>query len=41
MLSIHTYGLLEPIMVVAGPTENWTVIDGYLRIKAMQALNND
>ena len=41
MLSIHTYGLLEPIMVVAGPTKNWTVVDGYLRIKAMQELKND
>ena len=41
MLSIHAYGLLEPIMVIAGPTGNWTVIDGYLRIKAMRALKND
>lgn len=41
MLSIHTYGLLEPIMVVASLTGNWIVIDGYLRIKAVQALKND
>ena len=41
MLSIHNYGLLEPIMVVAAATEHWTVIDGYLRIKAMQALKSD
>lgn len=41
MLSIHAYGLLEPIMVVADSTGNWTVIDGYMRIKAMQALKND
>jgi ParB-like chromosome segregation protein Spo0J len=39
--SIHTYGLLEPIMVVACSTGNWIVIDGYLRIKAMQTLKND
>lgn len=41
MLSIHNYGLLEPIMVVAAATEHWTVIDGYLRIKAMQTLKSD
>lgn len=41
MLSIHAYGLLEPIIVVTSSTGYWIVIDGYLRIKAMQALKND
>jgi ParB family transcriptional regulator, chromosome partitioning protein len=41
MLSIHSYGLLEPIMVIAAATGRWVVIDGYLRIKAMQALKSD
>ena len=41
MLSIHNYGLLEPIMVIAAATGHWVVIDGYLRIKAMQALKSD
>ena len=41
MLSIHTYGLLEPVMVTVATTGRWVVIDGYLRIKAMQALKND
>jgi len=43
MLSIHEYGLLAPISVIASGIENrpWIVIDGYLRIAAMKELGRD
>lgn len=43
MLSIHTHGLLVPIVVVSsvGSDSSWVVIDGYLRVNATQALGND
>lgn len=43
MLSIHANGLQVPITVVASglPDRPWVVIDGYLRILALQALRED
>ena len=43
MLSIHEYGLLAPISVIASGIVNrpWIVIDGYLRIAAMKELGRD
>jgi ParB/RepB/Spo0J family partition protein len=43
MLSVHVYGLLVPITVVASGVQEcpWVVIDGYLRILALKALGND
>jgi ParB/RepB/Spo0J family partition protein len=43
MLSIHANGLQVPITVVASdiPDRPWVVIDGYLRILALQALGHD
>lgn len=43
MLSIHEYGLLTPITVIASSNcvECWIVIDGYLRIAAMKELARD
>lgn len=43
MLSIHAKGLQVPITVVASgtPDRPWVVIDGYLRIFALQALGED
>ena len=43
MLSLHSYGLLAPIIVTAsgGNDRPWVVIDGYLRIAACRALNRD
>jgi ParB/RepB/Spo0J family partition protein len=43
MLSIHANGLLVPITVVASGVQErpWVVIDGYLRILALQALGED
>lgn len=44
MASIHTHGLLDPILVVpSGDTESshWILIDGYLRVAALRELNQD
>lgn len=43
MLSIHSYGLLVPITVIASGASDcsWVVIDGYLRIAALKALGGD
>lgn len=43
MLSIHTYGLLVPIVLIASMESHnpWIVIDGYLRISAIKALGKD
>jgi ParB/RepB/Spo0J family partition protein len=46
MTSIHTHGLLTPIVVVQSdqtstPQQSWIVIDGYLRIAALKALHHD
>ena len=43
MLSIHEYGLLTPITVIASGNcaVPWIVIDGYLRIAAMKELARD
>jgi ParB family chromosome partitioning protein len=43
MLSVHSYGLLVPITVIASGVSNcsWVVIDGYLRILALKALGHD
>lgn len=43
MISIHSYGLLVPITVVASGVQDcpWVVIDGYLRILALKALGGD
>ncbi len=43
MLSIHTYGLLAPIIVIASGVVNcpWIVIDGYLRAAALKELGRD
>jgi len=43
MLSIHAYGLLVPITVIASNVQDcpWVVIDGYLRILALKALGHD
>ena len=46
MLSICTYGLLDPIRVIAaaetvGAASSWTVIDGYCRINAMRRLGKE
>jgi ParB family chromosome partitioning protein len=39
MLSLHRYGLLVPIVLIA--SDPWIVIDGYLRISALKALGFD
>jgi ParB/RepB/Spo0J family partition protein len=46
MLSVCTYGLLTPITVIPAPAmpdmpSRWIVIDGYLRLLAMQQLGKD
>jgi ParB/RepB/Spo0J family partition protein len=43
MFSVHTYGLLVPITVIASgvPDCSWVAIDGYLRIAALKALGFD
>lgn len=43
MISIHANGLLVPITVVASGNQDrsWIVIDGYLRILALQELGHD
>lgn len=43
MLSIHTYGLLAPIIVIASGVAScpWIVIDGYLRASALKELGRD
>jgi len=43
MLSIHAYGLLVPITVIASDISDrpWVVVDGYLRILALKALRYD
>lgn len=43
MTSLHIYGLLTPIIVTASGIHDrpWVVIDGYLRIAALKALNRD
>ena len=43
MESLHSYGLLVPIIVTASGVHDrpWIVVDGYLRIAAFQALNRD
>ena len=43
MVSIHSYGLLVPITVIASGVSDcpWVVIDGYLRILAFKALRRD
>jgi ParB/RepB/Spo0J family partition protein len=43
MLSIHAYGLLVPITIIASGIQDcpWVVIDGYLRILAFKALGHD
>jgi ParB family chromosome partitioning protein len=43
MISVHSYGLLVPITVIASGVQEcpWIVIDGYLRIAALKALRHD
>ena len=45
MVSIHTHGLLTPIVVAqtdkTKPQQPWVVIDGYLRVAALKALHHD
>ena len=43
MLSIHEHGLLTPISVIPATVAGspWIVIDGYLRIAALKALDHD
>jgi ParB family transcriptional regulator, chromosome partitioning protein len=43
MVSIHAYGLLVPITVIASGVSDcpWVVVDGYLRILAHRALRRD
>lgn len=43
MMSLHSYGLLVPITVIASGVSGcpWIVIDGYLRIAALKALGHD
>ena len=39
--SIETHGQLMPVVVVPLPANQWVLMDGYLRLKALQRLGKD
>ena len=41
MASIDKYGQLTPVVVVPEEAQRWVLIDGYLRLKALQRLGKD
>jgi ParB/RepB/Spo0J family partition protein len=41
MLSIEQHGQLVPVVIVAKAPQQWVLIDGYLRVKALRHLGKD